>query len=149
MGADIHMVLERRVKLRDVEKWVGVNAFPYIIGSIYTGDGAVSDRVYWHVDRRNYNLFADLAGVRGDGPEPKGVPDDASDLALVEIDEWGGDGHSHTWLTLDEAIPIFLLNGSFGDAGVAVLKAMQNGSTEKTLRDYLPYFWSDSYDEFG
>lgn len=44
----------------------------------------------------------------GDGPEPRGLPDDASDTALTFADDWGSDGHSHSWLPLDEAAAIYL-----------------------------------------
>lgn len=63
---------------------------------------------------RNYGLFAILAGVRnGSGfagtdlgdptipiTEPRGVPDDASADYRREVEQWGGDGHSHSWLSL-------------------------------------------------
>ena len=54
-------------------------------------------------------MFNDIARVRGDGPAvPKGLPKDISDLAQMEVNGWGSDGHSHTWLTLREATPLFL-----------------------------------------
>jgi hypothetical protein len=97
MGCDIHMVLEER---DDEFGWVGINAF------------------HGHRDRkgssswpgatdRHYKRFAALAGVRGEGPEPKGIPDDASPLTRLEIKGWGGDGHSHSWLPISEAAKIF------------------------------------------
>jgi hypothetical protein len=65
---------------------------------------------------RNYRLFAMLADVRngrgfagvdtGDRvdpiSEPKGIPFDASIEWLAEVEEWGGDLHSHSYLTLEE-----------------------------------------------
>lgn len=55
---------------------------------------------------RNYNLFAMLADVRNrfdiNGRAPRGVPTDATAEYLEEVEEWGGDGHSHSWLTLAE-----------------------------------------------
>lgn len=97
MGCDIHMVLERRVC---DGKWVGVHNFPYY------------RTIKWHnfplATDRNYDRFSALAGVRGEGPEPRGVPDDASDLARLQIEEWGSDGHSHSWLPLKDAAAIFL-----------------------------------------
>jgi hypothetical protein len=56
---------------------------------------------------RNYRRFAALAGVRGDGPDAKGVPADVSDTAQFFIDRWEGDGHSHSWLEITEAAKIF------------------------------------------
>lgn len=72
----------------------------------------------WAYDGRNYDLFGMLANVRngwgfagcdtGDGFKPiampKGVPDDASDYYLRKVEEWGCDGHSHSWLTIRELL---------------------------------------------
>lgn len=54
---------------------------------------------------RNYDLFAVLANVRGNGDdftEERGVPDDASPQYKQEADcvDW----HSHTWYTVDEMV---------------------------------------------
>lgn len=69
-------------------------------------------RVYWislaELDIwRSYVLFAKLAGVRnsyGLTPiaEPRGLPDDVSLRTKLDADEWGTDGHSHSWVTLAE-----------------------------------------------
>jgi hypothetical protein len=61
---------------------------------------------------RNYARFAALAGVRGEGPAPRGIPGDVSETTQYLIDEWGEDGHSHSWLELDEAVKIFVETGS-------------------------------------
>lgn len=69
-------------------------------------------------ERRNYDLFAMLANVRngrgtagcdtGDGFIPiapvKGLPIDVSQEVLKESDDIGYDGHSHSWLTLEELL---------------------------------------------
>jgi hypothetical protein len=152
MGADIHMVLEKRTKVRDKEAWVGVNAFPYVKATIYAYDLAkqtytsLHGYTQWQVRGRNYALFAALAGVRGDGPTPKGVPYDASDLALMMIDSWADDGHSHTWMMMDEALPIFVMHGQFGPQAAAVLSAFANG-TDHALDAYMENFWSLNYDD--
>lgn len=56
---------------------------------------------------RNYKLFALLAGVRNrDGitpiSPPKGLAQDHSSLYSTWVDAFGCDGHSHSWLTLEE-----------------------------------------------
>lgn len=65
---------------------------------------------------RNYNLFSILADVRngygfagadtGDGfvpiATPRGVPKDASDFYKHEVKDYGVDGHSHSWVSLEE-----------------------------------------------
>lgn len=87
MGCDIHIAVEKRVG----SKWVMVNRIVYPETAAY----------------RNYKRFASLAGVRGDGPEPRGLPDDISESSQLFVDEFGEDGHSHSWLPIKEAAYIF------------------------------------------
>lgn len=55
---------------------------------------------------RNYSMFTALCGVRdysGKSPkisEPRGIPDDATELVKQECDYWDCDGHSHSYCTL-------------------------------------------------
>ena len=68
----------------------------------------------WYADElyngRSYYLFAILADVRnGSGviepiDYPRGIPDDASSGYKHVVDRWDGDGHSHSYFTLDELI---------------------------------------------
>lgn len=63
---------------------------------------------------RNYNLFSMLAGVRNgyisNGntymitpiDDARGVPSDASSAYKEYVDEWGRDGHSHSYFTMSE-----------------------------------------------
>lgn len=60
-------------------------------------------------DGRNYMLFSFLADVRNyhDQPivpiaEPRGVPDDATQDWLDEVEDWGFDMHSTSYFTLRE-----------------------------------------------
>ncbi len=84
MGCDIHLHVE--VKIHG--KWEHYN-HPYI--------------------HRNYGLFCKMAGVRRDDEspepisEPRGLPDDLSVTAKFDDDYWIGDGHSHSWLSAEEA----------------------------------------------
>lgn len=86
MGCDIHGWVEEKVR----GKWIATNEFRE------------------HARERNYLRFAALAAVRGEGPAPRGLPSDVSDTAGYDSECWDSDGHSHSWLTLKEAIPIFL-----------------------------------------
>jgi len=117
MGCDIHPILERRARIDvagvDTEVWVGVQAYSFMtrferIGTewktSYCGGPAIK--------QRNYRRFGMLANVRGDGPPPKGIPDDASFLTKMMFLDWGGDGHSHSWNTLEEALKICLASES-------------------------------------
>jgi len=98
MGADIHLYVER--KLMNGE-W----AFVRNLNETINGDGirpwgGAKDKViggFWKLSGRNYNLFALLAGVRGDGPEPKGLPSDVSDLIHEEHERYRSDAHSASW----------------------------------------------------
>lgn len=94
MGCDIHLVLEKH----DPELgWVGIDTFTGHESRYTKGYSSPAAR------ERNYKLFAALANVRGDGPLPKGVPDDASQTTRFLVKDWGSDGHSHSWLPLTEA----------------------------------------------
>jgi hypothetical protein len=100
MGCDIHMVYEEKY---DTE-WVGVHAYPHLNTPAF-GGGLPEPMIRgaWpRITERHYELFGKLAGVREDGPEPLGVPEDVSQLARVMIAGWDGDGHSHSYLSLDE-----------------------------------------------
>ena len=100
MGADIHMVLEQKYD----DEWVGVHAYPHLNASAFRCEmpEVVLGRTWPLIRDRDYELFAKLAGVRGDGPEPCGVPEDVSQLARVQVAYWSLDGHSHSHLSLRE-----------------------------------------------
>jgi len=103
MGCDIHIMVEARVSEKhdwiSQDKWDSEGS---LVTEIYTG--------------RSYSLFSILADVRngvgfagsdtGDGfvpiSQPKGLPSDASGQVEKYADEWGVDGHSHSYLTLQE-----------------------------------------------
>lgn len=97
MGCDIHLVLERKFG----DKWVGVDVF--------SGHESKHGRG-WNsplATSRNYSRFAHLAGVRGDGPEPRGFPELLSDTATFLHAEAASDYHSETWLTLKDAAELW------------------------------------------
>ena len=57
--------------------------------------------------QRWYQLFAKIAGVRNNNDitpisEPKGLPEDISEITKFESDYMGSDGHSHSWLNVKE-----------------------------------------------
>lgn len=102
MGADIHFVIEQKHN----DSWIGV----------YSTDSPIprrrslsSDKTkewestsHWpELGERNYEFFGNLAGVRREGPEPNGIPDDASQLTQLCSEYWSGDGHSHGHCDLD------------------------------------------------
>lgn len=95
MGCDIHFVIEK--KRRD-KKWEGV----------HNGDHAPCIGSCWvsmrGLNERNYKFFASLAGVRGEGPDPKGLPDGVSDMAKSEYNDWSLYVHSVSWDTWKDFI---------------------------------------------
>lgn len=105
MGCDIHMVLERR----DHEKtrWVAIDTFHEFKAHQNHRDGDGVRYCDSLATARNYRRFAALARVRGDGPDPRGVPGDISDSTEFLIRDYGVDGHSHSWLPLADAARIF------------------------------------------
>lgn len=145
MGCDIHLVLEKQVD----NKWVGVDTFQ----GHHRAKWALKENEYdWSSSvarSRNYRRFAALAGVRGYGPSPKGLPNDASDTSLCLSNEWGCDGHSHSWLMIKEAYEIWKQTegdlDSFADKhpisyffGVDVSEGSNNKS------EYRIVFWFDN-----
>lgn len=113
MGCDIHIYTEK-----------------YVNGKWLHADGTQKNKYFgkWKdepefcrapiYNGRNYNLFAILADVRngsgfagcytGSGfipiHEPKGLPDDVSDEIREAADDWGSDGHSHSYFTVKELL---------------------------------------------
>lgn len=120
MGADIHFTIEHRDP-HDGLGWVGVfwsdalHSPPSYNHTAYDNNANISVEEqrrrmdagvhpFGRLGRRDYGFFARLAGVRGDGPEPNGVPSDASALTQRCVMRWEGDGHSHVHMTLREFV---------------------------------------------
>jgi hypothetical protein len=85
MGCDIHLHIE--VKLNG--KWEH-----YAAPSV----------------NRYYVMFERMAGVRGDITNaisiPKGLPEDVTTITRYDADRMGSDGHSHSWLGVDELMKL-------------------------------------------
>lgn len=62
---------------------------------------------------RSYKVFAKMAGIRNHDNEiepisqPRGLPEDCSELTLFDHDLWGGDGHSCSYLTAEEITTLY------------------------------------------
>lgn len=98
MGCDIHIVVERKLKL----------------GSTWTGIMSTDvGRNRPTIARRRYHLFSNLAGVRGSpemdkgGQYPNFIPEDVSKLSLEQMGRYGSDGHSHSFMSVDKFIQIW------------------------------------------
>ena len=104
MGCDIHLFVEKRTEAG----YVGVPA-PGNWNNDRLEFSAEPSRFKggdWFWDR-NYALFAWLAGVRNSEnntplSDPRGLPLDAAPETRASSDEYGIDGHSHTFFTLSE-----------------------------------------------
>lgn len=97
MGCDIHGYCE----VYKDGKWEMVSGFPDTYNPEKLGNEPYGGR--------NYRLFSLLADVRNYGDiipisQPRGVPKDASDDYKAIVKQWSGDGHSHSYLILDELL---------------------------------------------
>ena len=103
MGCDIHSYAEKKVngKWEKVSDQFSLDEFDKKWYRKEKGDNPFG----W----RNYSIFAFLADVRNYDhctpiSEPKGLPDDISDEVKEKADDWDGNGHSHSFLTLKELL---------------------------------------------
>jgi hypothetical protein len=98
MGADIHTYIERKMKSGD---WAFVANLDCVVHSkaLWSSNTPQFGHAFYIVNSRNYTLFAQLASVRGGGREPRGLPDDVSEVVEMFADGWGHDAHSHSWLS--------------------------------------------------
>jgi hypothetical protein len=90
VGTDIHLYIEYKIGDQ-----------PWIVDPKHRID-ETKDLVSVSCATRNYNFFADLAGVRGQGSEPKGLPRDVAKKILDQSGCYGIDGHSHSFEYLQD-----------------------------------------------
>ena len=105
MGCDIHFVVEVKQSKKG-KKWMGV---------------ASTDHIYYPESKhRNYEFFAELAGVRGEGSgrQPLGIPTDASSLTKMCLNKWNGDAHSASYMSMEEFASCY--NKTAGDISALV-----------------------------
>ena len=107
MGCDIHLFTEIKKSINSQNKWVNADNWRY---NPYYQEGNDDGERMLNIESlysgRNYELFGILAGVRDRNndsiDDPRGLPEDVSEVTKKESDRWDGDGHSHSWLTLKE-----------------------------------------------
>lgn len=117
---------------------------------------------YWHWCAfhfgRNYLLFALMANVRNDFADgqvvfvaaPRGVPNDASYETISARKKLGSDGHSHSWLTLEEMCEVerrFKAIAGYGfpvtvSAAIAAMEALRGAPPFEN--DVRLVFWFDN-----
>jgi hypothetical protein len=128
MGCDIHFTVERKVK----DKWIGVyssDLTPRMPSVSYDHhEIGTMTNVVPAMKNRNYSFFTALAGVRGDGPEAKGVPDDMSDLTSAALDTWGNDDHSHSWDTFEDFMRLHITSTNSRTYKALAVEALKGGN---------------------
>lgn len=85
MGCDIHSYAEQQDARGEWHQIPDVSPFDWRSYSVYG----------FLADVRNYSMVTPLA-------EPRGIPVDTSREVRSEYEDWGVDGHSASWLSLDE-----------------------------------------------
>lgn len=147
MGCDIHLVLEKC----HGDKWIAVDTFTPFHRQYAAKDEAMDGWSAPIARCRNYERFAALAGVRGNGPAPLGVPEDASDTARFFIEKWNCDGHSHSWLPLDTAAGVWAATErnelsdfakQYPDSHYFNVDCSEGSGNE--MGDYRVIFWFDN-----
>ena len=130
MGADIHIFAERKLSngtwamCKSYESQSSEQFYDYSDKLAKAEIG----RLFPRARSRNYSFFADLAGVRGDGPDAKGVPNDISPLVREEYERWGMDAHSASWYSARDFVPIFMDNHMSEDERVKLVNDRLEGS---------------------
>lgn len=131
MGTDIHCHAEIKID----GKWHQYNEVPI---------------------RRNYMLFGFLAGIRGvEQAFPiRGLPRDLSAVTELAANWWLGDGHTHSWIGIEEIVEVITrFPKMFADYGTGSKYLFGNGYEGFLLyRDEYPeciedirwVFWFDN-----
>lgn len=105
MGCDIHICTEAKPRNSKYKGWLNVDIYKLDEYEQQNGNRVYKPIDIW--DGRDYTLFAMLANVRnynGLNPfsEPRGLPEDASEITQDRCEAYGIDGHSHSYATLKE-----------------------------------------------
>lgn len=148
MGCDIHYVVE---EYDEELGWIGVFATDIFFGLRYVTRDA---HPLWQFKDRNYEFFAKLAGVRGPGPAPKGLPSDISLMTKKEVREWDDAGHSHSYCSLYQFALAYLKSSQYISKAVEakltgtdpVMELLHKSflAKEDSLKEYRVCFWFDN-----
>ncbi len=152
VGADIHFVVENRDP-NDGLGWAGIYwsdasfgpashnynlmRAPYETDSDFFRRLDNSVHPFGRLRRRDYGFFGRLAGVREEGPDPNGVPNDASVMTSRCLKRWEGDAHSHGHMPLRDFIRLKIVGyGTLAEAA----------KTSLAGRDPIEEFLTERYD---
>lgn len=132
MGCDIHIVVERRTKAS--ERWIGLYATDHLPG----GRPPVA--------HRDYDFFAEVAGVRGastSGNHPRNLPEDVSELAWKEYMRCPTDHYSVSHMSVGEFAALHnKVNPTISRAEYAVADLLGIFGDEHA--DHRVVFWFDN-----
>jgi hypothetical protein len=114
MGCDIHTFREYsnvRPTFKD-PKWICYDHWVTADDREEEHDPIQMDVVRPHdLPGRNYDAFALLACVRGEydySLDPRGMPENASEIVLAEYESWGGDAHTPSYVTEGELLELLI-----------------------------------------
>lgn len=146
MGCDIHILLERKIITKFdsgmKDKWVSVSTI-----GIFDFSSPEQPTSYPEIALRNYEFFAKLAGVRGDGPKAKGLPEDASEYARYLKYSWGVDGHSWSYDSLEHFLLTYMLcNRKTSTKVKMTAQAIEGVSKARIALQYFKYLSVDPED---
>ena len=161
MGCDIHIYMEYKV---GNEKWKAIDRHVKTVDDECGWCSACKankpehcKEAYFHYNklncRRDYEVFGLLAGVRGDRGKsmrsPRGMPKLVSDTIREACNQFGIDGHSHSYLSLSEfKKEIYYLASKTpqfpnkvspwkGDPYMDIVKLGEDIQAEKTAESFL------------
>jgi hypothetical protein len=169
MGCDIHAYSEAKLFRHDdpeKENGVWVSADKWTVskyGALYGEAEPESfsgfevghdDEIFY---KRNYSLFALLAGVRNYSgviplARPRGIPQDVSTQVGALASQYGDDGHNHSWLGLNDiesALSDMLITGR-NELVFSDLEAIRSGLEQRRVsfgclsRHVRIVFWFDN-----
>jgi hypothetical protein len=129
MGCDIHIAVEERIA---EGWWTPVR----LCGPIKIRKNECSPIGYAapEIAGRNYNFFAALAGVRGDGPQPRGLPEDINPATRHWLAKMGD--HTPSWLPIAEFCALYLKH-----------RRLTPGDTEDIKYPASEFFYLDEADD--
>lgn len=142
MGCDIHLYTEKETVINGKKKWVNIDNWklnPYYEEG--NNDGETKYRIFSAYRNRDYTLFAILADVRNGNnnipiSQPKGLPEDVSDVTKAESDFWDSDGHSHSFFTMQELYSYYENNKLVNHSGLTDKKGV-----EAIEKGEMPDWW--------
>lgn len=137
MGCDIHAIIEEEV---EPGKFLGLwsSEFRYDFNRERTPYPRILDR--------NYDFFARIAGVRGNGGIALGTPNDRSELTAHIAQRWRGDAHSWTYMPLEDFLWQFAI--MHGDSKTTTNMAgdvlMNKSKFDTVQKHFFKYLWEEN-----